>query len=215
MARRRNRDSEPGWMISFADVVSLMLTFFVMLYAMSSLDRQKWARIAEALSRRADLPVEQAAETPQAQYSISTVFRKRLVNLDYLHAVLDEAMRTDPAFAPFRLRREQDQLLVALPAATAFAGDGLTAQAQRALFALGGLLTHVANPVNVVGHAGGGAPGAAAYPSGWEFAVSRAAVVANALREAGYTSPVQVLGRDRAGTAPAVEVVVQYGVRRR
>ncbi len=202
-------------MISFADVVSLMLTFFVMLYAMSTLDRQRWAQIADALSRRTYLPVEQVVEEATADYSISTVFRKRLVNLDYLHAVLEEQMRLDPAFAALRLRREEDSVVIVLPAAAAFRGGvEIGPQAQRGLFALAGLLTHVANPITVVGRAGPETARPAAFRSAWELALARAATVANALNEAGYTSPLEILGHGAASQAPTVEVAVQYGVRR-
>ena len=42
---KRRKSSGGGganWMDTYGDMVTLLLTFFVMLYAMSSLDQQKW-----------------------------------------------------------------------------------------------------------------------------------------------------------------------------
>ena len=39
-------------MITFADLLSLVLTFFVLLYAMSSLEDEKWHEISHSLAQR-------------------------------------------------------------------------------------------------------------------------------------------------------------------
>ena len=53
MARKRDSGSgEEGanWMDTYGDMVTLILTFFVLLYSMSSIDQQKWQYIAQAFS---------------------------------------------------------------------------------------------------------------------------------------------------------------------
>ena len=44
MRKRKQRPTDGGgnWMDTYGDMVTLLLTFFVMLYAMSSLDVAKW-----------------------------------------------------------------------------------------------------------------------------------------------------------------------------
>jgi len=39
-----------AWLNTYADMVTLILTFFVLLYSMSTIDAQKYAKLAEALS---------------------------------------------------------------------------------------------------------------------------------------------------------------------
>lgn len=50
MAKRQKKAEEAGgsWIDTYADMVTLLLTFFVMLYASSSLDEQKWQYIYQA-----------------------------------------------------------------------------------------------------------------------------------------------------------------------
>ena len=52
MARRKRRKTEApsggNWLDTYADMVTLLLTFFVLLYASSSIDEQKWQQILQA-----------------------------------------------------------------------------------------------------------------------------------------------------------------------
>ena len=53
MARRKNAGPEEeggNWMDTYGDMVTLILTFFVLLYSMSTIDQQKWQYIAQAFS---------------------------------------------------------------------------------------------------------------------------------------------------------------------
>lgn len=53
MRRRRRRaeaDNELRWLTTYGDVVTLMLTFFVMLYAISQVNEQKFQQLVEGLA---------------------------------------------------------------------------------------------------------------------------------------------------------------------
>lgn len=55
MSKRNKRGTEGGgasWMETYSDMVTLLLTFFVMLYAMSTMDAQKYATIVESLTKQ-------------------------------------------------------------------------------------------------------------------------------------------------------------------
>jgi chemotaxis protein MotB len=70
MARRKKGSSgETGanWMDTYGDMVTLLLTFFVMLYASSSFDEAKWQYILQAFTSRGDkVNVIVAPEDPSA-----------------------------------------------------------------------------------------------------------------------------------------------------
>lgn len=53
MAKKRSSPEEEGgsWMDTYGDMITLILTFFVLLYSMSSMDSSKWQYIAEAFSK--------------------------------------------------------------------------------------------------------------------------------------------------------------------
>ncbi|AEI38789.1 flagellar motor protein MotB [Paenibacillus mucilaginosus] len=54
MARRRKRENAPGgghdrWLITYADLITLLLIFFVVMYSMSKVDLDKYDEISDAL----------------------------------------------------------------------------------------------------------------------------------------------------------------------
>ena len=49
--RVENRESRDRWMITYADLITLLLIFFVILYAMSSLDTDKYNIVTGSLSQ--------------------------------------------------------------------------------------------------------------------------------------------------------------------
>ncbi|HEX5351492.1 MAG TPA: OmpA family protein [Trichococcus sp.] len=53
MSRRRKRSSESGgspeWMTTFSDLMTLLLTFFILLYSMSSVSNDKFTQAADSL----------------------------------------------------------------------------------------------------------------------------------------------------------------------
>lgn len=50
--KKEERDSSGDWLNTYADMVTLVLTFFVLLYSTSSLDQQKWQYILQSLVSR-------------------------------------------------------------------------------------------------------------------------------------------------------------------
>jgi chemotaxis protein MotB len=62
------------WMVIFTDLVSLMLTFFVLLFAMSSVQFDRWKAMTEALSQTLNPARERADPVPAAQYNIADAF---------------------------------------------------------------------------------------------------------------------------------------------
>src|SRR3972149_2822641 len=57
---------DPVWLITFADLVGLMLASFVMLFAMSGIDGAKWRGVADGLSRSLDPVIAIEDEGPRA-----------------------------------------------------------------------------------------------------------------------------------------------------
>ena len=47
--KNRPTDSGGSWMDTYGDMVTLLLTFFIMLYSMSNLDAQKWTIFVKSI----------------------------------------------------------------------------------------------------------------------------------------------------------------------
>ena len=185
-----------AWMVTFTDLVSLMLTFFVMLFAMSSVKVDKWETMIDALSQTLNPSRLKTVAAATAKYNIATIFRKRAINLDYLAAVLEETMSADAVLARSRIMRLEDRLVLALPTDLLFEPGRavLSPRARTALFNLGGVLRNIGNQIGVNGHTDPVAPDGARFASNWELSLARSIAVANALRRSGYTEDVIAYG---------------------
>lgn len=63
MRKKKNSDGPKGanWMDTYGDMVTLLLTFFVLLYSFSSIDSNKWERLVAALSGNKGVLLEDSA----------------------------------------------------------------------------------------------------------------------------------------------------------
>lgn len=59
MAKKQNDENGGSWMDTYGDMVTLLLTFFVMLYSMSSVNEEKWAMLVRAFNIHGDKVVDQ------------------------------------------------------------------------------------------------------------------------------------------------------------
>ncbi len=192
---RSRRDSAGAWMVTFTDLVALLLTFFVMIFAMSSVKTADWSSLTESLRRHLNSVAGQPVASPSMRMDVPSPDRVPGADLDYLAELLAGHLGETPALADARLRRGEDRLFVSLPADLLFAaGDfTLTSNAADAVFQLGGVLRNMPNALAVVGHADPRAP-QSAYPSNWELSLLRAQAVAAALRQGGVDGRIRARG---------------------
>ncbi len=185
-----------AWMVTFTDLVSLMLTFFVMLFAMSNVKVDKWDSMIDTLSQSLNASGAKAVVASSAEYNVDTIVRKQAINLDYLASVLEKTVAEDELLAHSRIMRLEDRLVIALPGDLLFAPAraDLSEKAREAVFNLGGVLRNIGNQIGVDGHTDPVLVTGGAYASNWELSLARAASVANALRRAGYTEDIIAYG---------------------
>ena len=115
------RGPSKAWMVTFTDLVSLMLTFFVMLFAMSNVKVDKWDSMIDALSQSLNTSGANAVVVSSAEYNVATIVRRQAINLDYLASVLEKTVAEDEVLAHSRIMRLEDRLVIALPGDLLFA----------------------------------------------------------------------------------------------
>lgn len=208
-----------AWMVIFTDLVSLMLTFFVLLFSMSNVQIDRWKEMIDALSSTLNPSSEKVSTPVSAQYNIATIFRKRAVNLDYLSSVVEEAMGKDPMLTRGILMRLDDRTVIALPGDLMFAPGqaALTGGGREAMFVLGGVLRNVGNQIAVNGYTAPTPPVGGVYPSNWELSMARATAVSNSLRQSGYTEKIIAFGyaASRFGELPDLPEAQRMSLARR
>lgn len=189
------RPAGTAWLLTFTDLVALMLTFFVMLFAMSKVEHGRWQNLSDALSRNLTAVDGPPAPLPGRQLDIENAEDHTATDLDYLAALLKGNMAGDPLLGGAVLWRLEDRIVIALPGELLFpvGATELAPPGRAALTALGGLLRHVTNRLEVTAYADPRAPGAG-FASNWELSLARAIGVARLLEQTGAPGPIAARG---------------------
>ena len=189
------------WLVIFADLVALMLTFFVMLFSMSNVTAESWKKMVDALADALNPTSEEKIDTtPDVKTNIDLVFRRQAINLDYLQAVLEQKVINSKELKGSQLTLLEDRLVVSLPGSLLFGPNSasLKKTAKDPLFSLGGLLGNVENRLGINGYADEKNFEGKKYNSNWELSLARSISVGNAFRQAGYSGELLNFGYGNA-----------------
>ncbi len=185
----------PPWLVTFADVTALLLAFFVMLFAMSNLQSEKWETIISRIST-SERTLEDLVPIPQSDRNVATVRLETALPLEYLANVLEEKLAADDVLNRAMVHRLDDLLVLSLPADVLFPpGEAeLTPAARKALFRLGDVISTIGNRIDVRGHADPDPLSDSEFESKWAISLARAIAVANEFKRTGYERKITVLG---------------------
>ncbi len=199
---RIRRPASRAWMVTFADLLALLLAFFVLLFAMSKVETNAWKTMVDALSSRLR-PLHQWIQ-PQVVMESTTpkLFAKRAIDLDYLAGILQAKMAGSEILGQSILHRLDDALVVSLPGHLLFLPGQARLQegSQQVMATLGTALKLVGNNIELVGHTDASPPpSSSAFNSNWDLSLARALALARGLRAVGYTETIKVIGAADAG----------------
>ena len=183
-------------MITFADLLSLMLTFFVMLFSMTEVKVEPWRAIVDSFSRsHFPIFVEQAFIRKEER-SIKRTDEGKAIDLGYLQAVLSDKYMGNKDFSRAMMVRLEDRLVLSVPAQDLFETGTAkpTPKAQRLASLLVEVIGPVRNQIEIDGHSAPSQDIEGRYRSKWEFTVARAAAMAALLQDTGFDRDVPVVG---------------------
>lgn len=197
------RDGRPGdsgsgtvWLVTFADLVALLLAFFVMIYATQRIEQGPWQALIDSLSRSFNPERGLVARQPVAHRNIREMANVRGADLGYLEALLRGVVDEEPALSGILLHRFEDRLVIAFPARLLFPpGEATPAgEAATAVAALAAVLRNVGNRIDVFGHTDPEPVSGTRFPSNRALSLARARTVVRMLHEAGYRRRITAFG---------------------
>jgi chemotaxis protein MotB len=195
-------ESTRGWLVSFTDLMGVMLTFFVLMFSMVEPAAPAFEKLATSLNQSlGNSKPGSGARGPQDGPSIH---RQRFVpalDTSYLTALLRAQAGDNPLLDDAMLSRQQNALVISLPERLVFAPgkSDVSYDGARALYVLADGLNHIRNRIEVVGHA---APVFAEGGLGadlWQLSLARAQAVAAILQKAGYSRDIAIYGDSSGG----------------
>ncbi len=203
MSRRRNKGKKegggsPGWMTTFSDLMSLLLTFFILLYSMSNIDSQKfeemtkslqgvlsglgYTQVLEGQDSSMEIPEEdetakdEVLETSTLEDEIQDVYEKVI---DYVEA---EGLDADVT-----VNYNKRGIFVDIKEAILFdlGSSGIKTSGLEVLKKIEGILQEFDNEIVIEGHTDDIPMQGGLYPSNWELSTARSVSVVRYLSETG------------------------------
>jgi len=193
--------SNGTWLISFTDVMGLLLTFFVMMYAMSTPRETEWQdmtqSVKENFNRFYGKPQFSGAHDAQ---SIQRVRLSYGLDVSYLKALFESKIAQDATLKDVQIIILERGLVLSFPDHLLFeSGDSdVTSEGARAVYTMGAALQRIKNRIEVVGHTDPRPISSGEYANNWELSFDRAAKVAAILQNTGYEKPITIRGNASA-----------------
>lgn len=189
------------WMVSYMDMVTVIMCLFIVLFAISSVDQDKYQELKSSLAagfgtiEGADV-VEATIDTPGSieRVDIETDIERAMAEVDKLAALRDamsEDLEAHGKSDTVRFEIDERGLTVRLVSADTFFAPGSAELTEEALFVLrivGPVLAPTVYEIQVEGNADYLATVGSQYPTNWELSSSRAtAVLRHMVEQSGLT----------------------------
>ncbi len=191
---KHQEDDGGSWMITFADLLSLLLTFFVMVFSMNAIQFEQWEPIVQTMNREFNPKRAKVAETQHDTPDLQRQKQEIGFKLSYVEGLIRQAIDTEPVLASIQLNTLADRFVISLPATLLFEDKEVVQSENAGLVAEAIIkpLVRLGNRIIVEGHADRRAIENAKFISNWELSLTRARVLAGLLTEAGYQMPIGV-----------------------
>ncbi|MBI2881371.1 MAG: OmpA family protein [Candidatus Tectomicrobia bacterium] len=221
MAKAKRGSAEsPGldpnsWMVTFSDLLTLLLTFFVLLLTMSSMDKNRLKDLSGSL--RGSMGVLEAGQRGEVKGSKllphkAQVGQSMVMQLEQAAASIGVGEGEGKgAGLGMSVRRDGDNVLIALPESVLFqpGSASLSSRASGALGAIAKVLKQWPYPVRVQGHADRG--GKTPERETLRLSLERALSVVNHLQSRGSIPESRLLAAGFGATRPLDSNLMESG----
>ncbi|MBT4963636.1 MAG: OmpA family protein [Francisellaceae bacterium] len=206
--KKNNNTSNSRWLISYADFITLLFAFFVVMYSVSSVSEGKYKKFSESLEATFDSPMKSVSPlnigkltkflskddsgdlsvenntvnnpTDQHVYSqeIPLNLLEKEVELSFKGLIRDGRVN---------MKRQQDYIEIEIKSSVLFyeGGASLKREAEKIMFDLANVFKKISNFIIVEGYTDNNPISTELYPSNWELSSTRATVVIRKLVELG------------------------------
>ena len=209
--RRRRRLERNEWELTFADMMTLLLCFFIVALTVSSVDEERFTEVAQSMTTAmGKKQVEQQTEPVEPQPQVPKQWRQKLKTLSEVRADLEERIGAGAESVDLEMR--PDAVAVNLRGGVFFASGSadLTRRARDVLSDMAPALLDIPYRVKVEGHTDNIPISSSRFPSNWELSASRASAVARFFIDKGVPPDrLEVVGL--ADTRPEVPNEDLYG----
>jgi chemotaxis protein MotB len=195
MNNRRRRREEPDvdksndWLLTYSDMVTLCLTFFVLLYSFSSIDTVKWKSLINSLQGAlgvmsgSDIPTTTADENQfdmkkidQMKVEQYLMYEEETKRMEEIQARLNEYLSSNDLDENISTSMEERGVIIRFQDSVLFpkSSADLYQESTVILSGLSSIFKELGNPIRIEGHTDNLPINTERFPSNWELSTTRA-----------------------------------------
>lgn len=221
MARKKKGGDEGGggesWLNTYADMVTLLLCFFVLLFAFSNLDTQKFNALAASLQTAFNIhpggmtadnaPNVMAGALLDGQGDTRVVTTSNQTEKSHqVLAMIQQAIKEMDLESEIDTWVDERGVVVSISEQMLFdeGSARMHPEARRILYKIGSILERLPNRLDIEGHTDPNIPVNSIYGDNWGLSSARAATVTSYLDEMIGISPNRMKAVGYAATSPKI-----------
>lgn len=193
--QRVKKDNSERWLLTYCDLITLLLATFIVMYSISTADAQKFQALAESVQKAFNVKVLEGQANnlvDQNEPSVAPEARALMQDdFDFINREMSSFAQEEGLTSGVEVEMRDDGIAIILSDRSLFASGRaeLGVQAQKTLDKVAELLRRNDNVVRVEGHTDDVATNNPAYPTNWELSTARALTVVKYLVDEGDIAP--------------------------
>lgn len=185
------------WLLTYADMITLLLVLFIVLYALSSLNKVKYAEFIKGTATSFNNGKSQPSSsrthpTPKPGKDKVTSHEASLATIE---AQLHKALKKAGLLGDVQIKLADRGLVVTLVTGKTFYNKdsaALSPVGARVVDVAGGVIRRHANPVNIDGYTDNEPIIGGPYQTNWQLSAARSVVVVERLQDVAKVKPSQL-----------------------
>ena len=186
-AKPHEEEASEAWLLPYSDLMTLLLSLFIALFAISQTDASKMQALAQAFSAAFNMgepsffegmgpSTSINAATTTGQDSANSAYMKENENLQEAQEKLEQYIKENNLQDQVSTELSEEGLMIRLKEKALFASGSadLQEQAEQIVPVIAGLLASLPERVTISGHTDNMPIATAQFPSNWELSSARA-----------------------------------------
>ncbi|MDH4275426.1 MAG: OmpA family protein [Gammaproteobacteria bacterium] len=200
------RTTYPPWVVTFADLMSLLMTFFVLLFSTSTLDKDKYRSVADAMEKAFGPGASQAVIEIANRQDILRDPQSDPGDIADTATRLRQALGNEIREGMLEVESRKGEIVVRFPERIAFqsGSEVLTPTFDPVVEKMVAILAKTQGKIVVVGHSDDVPIVTERFRSNWELSAARAVSVIHALRARASLDAQRLVAQGVADTQPLV-----------
>lgn len=194
-------EGSPAWVMTFADLVTLLMVFFILLFAMGSIEDEKWRLIKESLKialgtdevpeegTRLGLDVIPVDLDEDSIHAVDEVGAMVAKEIEDIASEVEEFVYKNKLMGQVEVSSDERGAIITISDVVLFPPGKarMSLEGTRVIRQVFDLLNQFHYDVKIEGHTDDTPIRTARFPSNWELSASRAADVARMFVESGFS----------------------------